>query len=171
MLKKSLFLITFGLGLSALFSACGGVIPEAYRGNYIDNAKGARLELSASHGRFEGPGGRTLSYSIEEYNADEEWQKILSGQAAVYPLIKPDRLTLYWVNPDPATRMESSDKNFVWYERVEILYFTADPHLKMPVSNLNVTYSDEGKLELDLLKKKWALGWKPKATKYSFVRE
>lgn len=164
--KTTLFSPTLLLLLSVCLGACGK-IPSPYRGNYVDSATGARLQLDRSSGTLISANGRVLKADANSL----DYQALSKGEAGIYlrsNSSNPDQIEVFWLTPKLESRHE--EYGLIWFE-AEVLYSRMDANAKNTVQSLEAIHCEDGMLMLDTPSKTWNGGCPAKRTDYHFVRE
>ncbi|NDD92210.1 hypothetical protein EBZ37_09005 [bacterium] len=123
------------LGIAA--GACGQ-IPKEYRGTFVDQATGFRVELKASEGKWIRPDGSQESFPAKAVGVAELDQ----GQPGIYMRsMGNDQLEVFWVRPNPESRRE--EYGFVALE-AEVVYTRLDP-----ISAVLARHCERGQVLID----------------------
>jgi hypothetical protein len=163
-LNKKVSVVLSALVLVAL-SSCGKV-PTAYRGAYIDQASGTKLELDGREGKWTEAGGREITAKADSL----QFEALAQAKPGIYTraVAGDDKLMeLFWIVPDVASRQEVS--GFAWFT-AEIVYTRLQSDAKDPVPTLTVEHCRNGMLMLDLPTQTWSGGCGPEAVPMNFTR-
>jgi len=156
--------LLLGLVAGAL-SACG-VIPKAYRGEYVDEAKGARIQLQSKKGRFIGADGA----KVEAKALDLGFDGLSEGKSGIYVAPNPVQgsvLDVFWIEPAAATRQSAG--GLVWFE-ADVLYAGLDAAKGSKVSSFDVMRCAQGTVLLDTQTRHWQVGCPAETESFHFVR-
>ena len=154
------------LGLVFL-GACGGVVPENYRGEFVDVPSGTRLTLESSGGSLFFTSGRKIEASAKDLSFDQ----LMTGEVGIYTRNSPKEperlLEVFWVAPKLNTRTE--DDGHVWFES-EVAVTQLLKTTSRPVGKVNFTYCENGKIQLDKPSQLWLVGCDQDARYFEFER-
>ena len=162
MLMTNLMIVT----LLLLVSACGK-IPDAYRGDYVDPAQGATMNLTGTEGAVTLQGGRQLKANAEPL----EFDALSQAKPGIYLrtlVFDPNVLEVFFLFPKNESRKEES--GFVWMES-EIFYSRMNAQQENAVPEIKMLYCERGTLLLDVPSKTWNGGCPPLSTQFEFKRK
>ena len=135
---KQVVIVTVGIAAGAC-----GQIPKDYRGTFVDQASGFRVELKASEGKWIRPDGSQESFSAKAVGVAELDQ----GQPGIYMRSTGgDQLEVFWVRPKPESRRE--EYGFVALE-AEVVYTRLDAKSAGPVSAVLARHCERGQVLID----------------------
>lgn len=158
--------ILFSISLLVL-NACGGVIPENYRGQFVDVASGAKLSLESGSGAITFSSGRRVEASAK----DLSFSQLLLGEPGIYTRNykkDPDRfLEVFWIHPNLTTRTE--DEGHVWFES-EVAVTILSKSTPRPVGKVPFTYCERGRVQLDKPSQFWQIGCDEQTLYFDFQR-
>ena len=163
------FFVTKILGLVGLvfLGACGGVVPENYRGEFVDVPSGTRLLLESSGGTLFFTTGRKIEASAKELS----FSQLMTGEVGIYTRDSPKEperlLEVFWISPKLNSRTE--DEGHVWFES-EVAVTQLLKSTSRPVGRVNFTYCENGKIQLDKPTQYWLIGCYEDARYFEFDR-
>jgi len=159
---KNIKWLQFAL-LALALGACGA-IPGAYRGNY-QGSNGTILKLSGTKGRL-----TTKSEIINSKVRPLAFEALSLGEPGIYVQPNPVNnklLDIFWLRPKMNTRQEAG--GMVWYTS-EVYYSLFDANQKIKLDKIQLVYSDEGTVMLDVPTGTWQVGWPASPRNVTFTR-
>ncbi len=164
-MRRVLNWISFGLVLG-LLTACGEVVPEAYRGEFVDAASGAKLQMNAESGVYQETSGRIVKARTHEISFEE----LRKGASGVFMRDNPTNaqiLEVYWVSPDLTTKQEAGG---IESYQAEVFFFRMEKSKQTKIDLLNTVHSREGIISLDVPTSQWQIGWPAGSSLLEFRR-
>jgi hypothetical protein len=150
--------------LLAVASVGCGVIPSAYRGNFVDSNTGATLSLTGTSGVFQ-----TESKTYTDKATDLKYENLLQGKPGIYVAMSPgdrNELEVYWLAPDFATAQQAA--GIMWFQS-DVIQTLVDRNQKQKVREIELTQCT-GTVMLDLVNKNWQVGCPADPTHYLMRR-
>jgi hypothetical protein len=155
-------------GLAVLMlGACGMEVPESYRGEFVEASTGLSLKLESKKGTLSNAAGVLREQAVRELKFDE----ILKAQSGIFMRAVPGdekAFDVFMLSPKPETRKEGG--GLVWME-AELQYGRFRSDIKEKVAQIQILQTQEALIQLDLVDKKWQIGWPPGALILNFVRK
>jgi hypothetical protein len=144
--------------------ACGGVIPSAYRGQFVDGPSGARLELQKEAGILTFADGRQVNASAQELTFED----LKTLKAGIYMDLKSksvpkNHAEVYWISPTENPRDVGAGLVHV---KAEVAITTMRIDAENPVPSLSLVHCLQGGVLLDTAKNRWQAGCGTETTTY-----
>lgn len=148
---KTSQLVTLVLTLVQI--ACGGVIPSAYRGQFVDGPSGARLDLQKETGTLMFADGRVGTANAKELSFED----LRALQAGIYVDLKPknapkNTADVYWIAPTGQTHDVGGGLIHV---EAEVILTHMRMDLEEPVPGITLAHCMRGSVMLDTSKNRW----------------
>lgn len=157
--------------LAVFFSALPTVaraddFPKDFVGIYAD-ASGTQFELKSGSAKLK-IGGTEFKADADTIESAKIFAKLLKGETKIYiekGLPSVYDLEAYWVIPDQKSKVQYGD---VVYFKASVVYFRIPRNGSG--TTMTVLRSDDAMVSLDMLTKRWQVGWGERRTVYTLNR-
>lgn len=140
--------------------------PKAFTGMFAD-ANGNQFELKSGSAKLK-IGGSEVKSDADTIESAKIFARLLKGETRIYiekGLPSVYDLEAYWVIPDQKSKVQYGD---VVYYKSTVIYFRIPRN--GAGTTITVLRSDDAMVSLDLLTKRWQVGWGERRTVYTLNR-